>query len=185
MPVPALPADVANIIDRAMALDPGARPSATELADALAGASSQPGTHPVDAVRPPLRWKPWAIGGAALLLFTIIAGTRGGGGEAPAATPRITPVAPDPVADPPAKLHITPPPMADGKAEKDFHKVIDKINRGRYSDAKRKLDVWERKHGGATPETDALRTQLDALGPDRDLGPDDDHGKGHGNKHDD
>ena len=42
------------------------------------------------------------------------------------------------------------------------------------SRARKKLGEWERKHGGATPETEALRTQLDAM-PDTDHGGRRDH----------
>ena len=163
---PAVPVELAEAIDRAISVDPGARPSAADLADALAGATSTPGARLAaasPAPRAPVRWQPWAIGGAVLLAtIALIVGTRGGGGE-PAAPAVETPIAAPAGSEPPAQLHVTPPPMRDGKAEKDFRKVIDQISRGRIGEAKKKLTEWERKHGGATPETEALRTQLDAL----------------------
>ena len=165
---PGVPVELAEAIDRAIAVDPGARPSAAELADALAGATSTPGARPpvpAPAQRAPIRWQPWAIGGAALIAtIALIAGTRGGGGGGSGAA-----TAPAATVAPPGELHITPPPMRDGKAEKDFRKVLDQISRGNIGEARKKLGEWERKHGGATPETEALRTQLDAM-PDPDPG---------------
>ena len=158
---PRVPNELAEAIDRAIAVDPGARPSAAELADALAGATSTPGAHPpipAPAQEAPIRWQRWAIGGAVLIVtIALIAGTRGGdsGGTTPS-----TPPAPNAA---PTELHIATPPMRDGKAEKDFRKVLDQISRGRIGEARKKLGEWERKHGGATPETEALRTQLDAM----------------------
>jgi serine/threonine-protein kinase len=159
---PGVPAELAAAIDRAIAIDPGARPTAADFADALAGAASTPGAHPPRAVRAPMRWQPWAIGGAVLVVtIALVTGTRGGD-SSPAASPVSAPA----VATPPAELRIAPPPMRDGKAEKDFRKVLEHINRGRIGEARKKLGEWERKHGGPTPETEALRTQLDAL-PER------------------
>jgi hypothetical protein len=166
--VPSLPPEIADAIDRAVALDPGARPTAAELADALAGAASSPGARPV-ATPPAVRWKPWAIGGGAVVLvIALVAGTRGGSGgpSAPSSAPITTPAPVDP---PPSELRITPPPFRDGKAEKDFRKVLDQIGKGRIEEAKKKLAEWERKHG-ATPETDALREQLEAM-PEQPGGP--------------
>ncbi len=44
--VPDLPIEIAEIIDRAVAVEPTARPTASDLADALAGATSYPGATP-------------------------------------------------------------------------------------------------------------------------------------------
>ncbi|MBL0217920.1 MAG: serine/threonine protein kinase [Myxococcales bacterium] len=184
---PSLPPEIAEAIDLAVALDPGARPTAAALADALAGASSSAGavpvTTPVAAPARLARWKPWVIGGAvAIAMIAVIAGTRGGGAGsstegAPAIAPAIAPMVAPASDSTPSELRITPPPMRDGKAEKEFRKVLEQIGRGHIEEAKRKLTDWERKHGGATPETTALRAQLDALGPDRS---DPDRGPGHG-----
>ncbi len=226
---PTLPAEVAAAIDRALATDPGDRPSATELADALAGAASSPGARPPSspgalplaasapiahgpvtyspgalapavsspgalapavsspgalppaaslpvalplATSSPVRWKPWAIGGAALVLtIALVAGTRSGGSPAPTPTTEGGPPPPRAATESPTEIRITPPPMRDGKAEKDFRKILEHLDRGNVNEAKRKLDEWERKHGGATPETEALRAQLDQLGPSEPSGP--------------
>ncbi len=163
---PHVPVELAEAIDRAIAVDPGARPSASDLADALAGATSTPGARPSvppPAQRAPIPWKPWAIGGAVVIAtIALIASTRGGSrsANAPAAAAPITAPA---TSESPSEIHITPPPMRDGKAEKDFRKVLEHITRGHIGEARKKLGEWERKHGGATPETEALRTQLDAM----------------------
>ena len=69
------------------------------------------------------------------------------------------------------------PPFQDGKAAKDWRKVVDKLQKGQYGEARKKLAEWERDHGETT-ETRNLASQLDALpgyagrgrgrGPDRD-----------------
>ncbi len=88
--VPALPHELAAAIDRAVAVEPSHRPSASELADALAGASSDPGVTlghhtvvgspagPVVGIsKPPWKWI--AIGAAAVLAIGIIAAIARGG----------------------------------------------------------------------------------------------------------
>jgi len=175
-----LPEDLAAIIDRAVAIEAAHRPSATELADALAGASSIPGATAVSLPsplaappHPPVRWQPWAIGGAALLVVGVLAARCSGPSDshgpvqAPAGGAPIGAATPPPL-DPDQPIPIATPPMRDGKAAKDWNKILDHVERGNFSGAKRKLWEWERKHaGGATAETEALRRQLDALGPDR------------------
>ncbi len=149
---PEVPAEMAAAIDRAIAADPGARPSASDLADALAGASSTPGAYPVPAPAHAVRWKPWAIGGALVLvtiLLFVFAATRGG---APQAAPIVAPSA---GGEPPARLDAN-----------DVRKIQDQLNKGHYSEALEKLDEWEDEHGGATPETDEIRRQIEAVGPE-------------------
>jgi len=70
---PDVPAEIAAAIDRAVAIEPERRPSASELADALAGAASLVAEAPrrVEAtartplLRRRLGWKVWAAAGAA------------------------------------------------------------------------------------------------------------------------
>lgn len=212
--MPALPVEIAEIIDRCVAVDAAHRPTASALADALAGATSLPGitpvSHPVtprpvsvpgitsalsasqlagvpltdssipgtDPVRlphaphAPVRWQPWAAGAGAILAIGLLAATCSGDGKgsknAPATSPFNDTLPPALRAAPHGPLEIATPPMRDGKAAKDWNKILDHIEDGNFSGAKRKLWEWERKHGGgATPETAALRTQLDALGADQ------------------
>jgi len=182
---PELPEEIAAIIDRACALEAAHRPTASELADALAGAGSVPGVSAVTlphasppAMRGPahVRWQPWAIGIAALTLVGILAVKCRGPENAPAmpsvaSEPRTPPTtAPPPSPD---EIVITTPPIANQKASKDWQKVVDQVGRGNYREARKKLGDWESKHGGATTETEALRTQLDAF-PDQGRGRDDD-----------
>ncbi len=175
--VPGLPEDIAAIIDRAVAIDSAHRPTANDLADALAGSTSSPGATPahgasliglppVAPARAQVRWQPWALGAGALVLVAVLA-AKCSAPQQPSSmgAPGAMPAAQGP-------LEIATPPMRDGKAAKDWNKVLDHLERGKFSDARKKLGEWERKHG-ATEETEALRRQLDAMGHDRD-GRDDD-----------
>jgi hypothetical protein len=170
---PALPPDVAAVIDRAVAIEPDQRPTAAELADALAGAASIPGAGPVAlpvaaastvsaaAVGRPVRWKPWAIGAALVLALVWLASTRG-------TSPSRLPVAPAghaPSAGRPTEILATPPPGMDGRQIRDWNEIFDELDRGRFEGARRKLDEFEDNYG-ETDETRDLRPQLDALGPD-------------------
>ena len=202
--VPELPEEIAAIIDRAVAIDAADRPTASDLADALAGASSTPGATPIPGPLPgppmvraaspmlgesslpgasiiglppvstphaPVRWQPWAIGAAALVVIGALAARCSGPANTQSMTaPSASPSAPRPTPTPSSgPIEIATPPMRDGKAAKDWNKILDQVARGNFSGAKRKLWEWERKHtNGATPETEALRTQLDAMGSDRE-----------------
>ncbi|MEO7731196.1 MAG: hypothetical protein ABIY55_09510, partial [Kofleriaceae bacterium] len=76
---PALPSEVAAVIDRAVAVDPALRPGAAELAEALAGTAA----HAARVIAPPRvsavapRWKPWAITGAVGLATVLFVSLRG------------------------------------------------------------------------------------------------------------
>jgi len=194
-----LPDEIAAIIDRAVAIEAAHRPTASDLADALAGASSAPGATPdvhaapaaratsapvVDSTsipgasaialsspgmappHAPVRWQPWAIGAAALVVVGVLA-ARCSGPEKSPSVPAPTALPTARPTEPSGPLDIATPPMRDGKAAKDWNKILDRVSQGNFSGAKRKLWEWERKHGGATTETEALRTQLGELGPDR------------------
>jgi serine/threonine-protein kinase len=172
--VPALPPDVAAVIDRSVAIDPSERPSAAELADALAGAASLPMRAvalPAQAAPAP-RWRPWAIGGAAVLAFVVLVSTRGAappGASLPPGSPALPGLlgpaasAAQPVAP------ISPPPGMDGKQTRDWNKIFDELDKGHHEGARRKLDDFADRYG-ETDETRALRPQLDALGPDQPRG---------------
>lgn len=199
--VPTLPEEFAAIIDRAVAIEAAQRPSASDLADALAGATSVPGaaSNPGSASMPgmsavalpsagspaphaPVRWQPWALGAGALLLVAILAAKFSGPDHAPAVPPTATPpTASGPTTPPPPTLPdeivIATPPLQSEEASEDWEKIIDKVQDGKLREAKKKLGEWERDHGGATTETEALRTQLEAF-PDTDL----DRGRGRGRK---
>lgn len=174
---PALPADLAAVIDRAVAIDPAQRPAAAELAEALAGSASQAAR----AIAPPPftpsapRWKPWAIAGTVVLATLVFVSTRG------SSPPRS--LAPDPAAvralapapatrDEPAREEptvITAPLGMDGKQRKEWNKIFDELDKGHREGARHKLDEFE-DHYGQIDETRALRSQLDALGPDAPRG---------------
>ena len=178
--VPALPHELAAAIDRAVAVEPAHRPSAGELADALAGASSAPGVTighhtaigspagPIAASRP-LPWKPIAIGIAVVLgIGTIAALTRStSSGEtgSVAKEPVKDPSPEPPVAKPlePGELRAVTPAAAttDRRAAKDWNKVVDKLYKGELGEATKKLSEFERKWG-ESDETKSLRDQLPA-----------------------
>ena len=148
---PHLPPDIAAIIDRAVAPDPGARPSAAELADALAGASS---TANGPITPRPVRWQPWAIGAAAVVLGLVLFAATRGGRTAPTSTPSA-------LTAPAEGAPVAPPAMLDARTAREIQKKLDE---GDYDKALDKLSEWEERNGGATPETDELRRQIeDAL----------------------
>jgi serine/threonine-protein kinase len=195
---PGLPVHVAAAIDRAVALEPDHRPSAAELADALAGAETVPGSVARAALTVPvaraasamadhrLRWGRWgrlALGAAILLALAAIASR--GSSKAPLAPiapalPSLAPTAPAPgtPTSPPTEIRMTPPPGMDGKQSRDWHKIVEELQDGHFEGAREKLREFEDKYG-ETDETRELRPQLDALGPDVRRGP----GRGRGKKH--
>jgi len=191
---PALPPDIAAVIDRAVAIEPAQRPTAAELAEALASTAAHAARvialpsvaaiapPPVAAIAPPTvaaiapRWKPWAIAGAVALATVLLATLRG------FSTPRAIPSAPASLpapaaapSEPPAP--ITEPPGMDGKQRKDWNKIFDELDKGHRDGARHKLDEFE-DHYGELDATRALRSQLDALGPDDPHGRDEPHGRG-------
>ncbi|MFN0247977.1 MAG: serine/threonine-protein kinase [Kofleriaceae bacterium] len=208
---PAVSAELATIIDRAVNIEPAQRPNAMELASALARASNaaneiptraastyassagssstspaspsarssasaasthagtpatavsiaMPAAIPPEAGRAPVRWKPFAIGGVIFVFVVILLGaTRGGSSSS---TSGATMARPDPAGmlttTPDEPIEIAEPPMESGKAARDWRKVIERVERGRFGEARKKLGDWERKYG-ATPETESLRSQL-------------------------
>ena len=265
---PDVPVDIAAAIDRAVAIEPEHRPSASELADALAGTASWIAAAPIEAssigsspvvassiasspvaassiasspvvassgaassiasspvaassiasspvaassiasspvaassvasaartplLRRRLGWKPWAIGGAALLLLLVIAGTRGASPARVVSEPPSVPDEPradEPRADEPRELddgpegreiRVTPPPGMDGKQTRDWNKMIEELERGHFDGARRKLREFEDRYG-QTDQTRALAPQLDRLGPDVPGGPA--WSRGRGKKH--
>jgi serine/threonine-protein kinase len=155
---PALPPHVCDAIDRAVALDHEKRPTAAELAELLARRPSQPpATSPVafaatTLARPaaPLRWKPYAIGLAALVAIAVFVSTRhSSSSSSPAAG-----VAPD-----------TGDDAVDLDAE--LQQIADQANAGDVDGARERLDELEHQLGPGDPEAHHalhdLRKQLDDL----------------------
>lgn len=168
---PELPPELAAVIDRAVAIEPDARPTASELADELAGATSLPFASTIPGAAPvslpvvtaaALRWRPWAIGAAILFTLLIIAGSRcsSGTSSAPGVLPR--PADPVPRSREPGEVHAVPPQGLDRRAAKDWSKIVDKLREQRWREARKKLGEFEHKHG-ETAETKSLRDQLEAL----------------------
>jgi serine/threonine protein kinase len=171
---PHVPAHVAAAIDRAVAFEAANRPTAGDLADLLAHAP-----HALDTPATPLgsrttgaaaasvatetlpwhqRWQTWLAGGLILLVIVIVAATRDG--STPARSGAMLPVGAND--ETPTTIDATPPPSTSGKSAKDWRRIIEELQRGNYSGARRKLDDWERKYG-EYPETQRLRSQIDAL----------------------
>ncbi|HEU4613021.1 MAG TPA: hypothetical protein VFS15_13115, partial [Kofleriaceae bacterium] len=169
---PQLPAHVAAAIDRAVSLEAGARPTASELAELLAGVSqSQPRT-PVPPAPRALRWQPWAVAGALVLVLIVAIAMRGGDGDprlAPAVPGEAPTTTPDDELPPVDQIQVRPPPNLTAKSGRDWERVVDKIYNGEYDKALRELDKWERKYG-EREETQFLRAQLERL-PMEDDGP--------------
>jgi hypothetical protein len=156
---PALSPHVCDAIDRAVALDHGKRPTAAELAELLARKPSQPtltapATSPdafaaTTLARPaaPLRWKPYAIGLAALVAIAVFVSTRHSSSPAPADV-----VAPD-----------TGDEAVDLDAE--LQQIADQANAGDLDGARERLDELEHQLGPGDPEAHHalhdLRKQLD------------------------
>jgi hypothetical protein len=72
-----------------------------------------------------------------------------------------------------------PPPIRDEDAARDWRKVVDKLRKHQFGEARRKLAEWEDRHG-PTPETRHLASQLDALPDDVLRGPGRGRGRGRG-----
>ncbi|MEO8703422.1 MAG: serine/threonine-protein kinase [Kofleriaceae bacterium] len=90
---PQLPDDVIAVIDRAVSIEPADRPTAMELAEALAGAHARSGAPLTPTVKPVrLRWQWFAIAGAAILMIGLGAAVmRGGATEVTAAGAGVAP----------------------------------------------------------------------------------------------
>jgi serine/threonine-protein kinase len=166
--VPALPRALCAAIDRAVAFEAPERPTASELAELLAHAAIDPEPAPAPAPAPApgprgIPWRTWGIAVAvALAMIGIVVATRHS--DPPAALPSAD------LADTPREITATPPPNLSGKAARDWNHLVDELERGHFDGARHKLDDFERKYG-ATPETQSLRDQLDALPPDEPHGP--------------
>ncbi len=179
--VASLPFEIADVIDRAVAVEPESRPTAIELADALAGATSNPGATPIPGTltvpgypsgpvpgvaAKPIPWKPIAIAvGVVLLIGTVAAISQRS--SAPAAIKdAVTEQPAEPVAKPaeplqPGELRAITPDIAtkNPRAGKDWNKIVDKLYKGELGEARKKLSEFERKWG-ESEETKGLREQL-------------------------
>ncbi len=186
--VPDLPEDLAAAIDRAVSLEAAARPTATELAEMIAGGrTSSPSLPGVPAATlPPTRtrapappWRNWVIGSvAAVLLIGIIAAITTSSSKPASVQAAATPQPPAKAEPPPVEPVAERPPMPsridimipeaaqrDDKAAKDWNKVLEQIARRNLREALKKLGEFERKHE-PSPETQELRTKLESYAPD-------------------
>ncbi|HEX8114022.1 MAG TPA: hypothetical protein VF516_40095, partial [Kofleriaceae bacterium] len=199
---------LADALAGAVTVAGGAAPSAGPSAGlhagtstrSSAGAKAQTASGTGADVQPmpgALRWRPWALGAAVVLVLVAIAARGSSPVSAPgAALPR----------DPSGAqsldredredrgegddrrdlrdIRMTPPAGMDDKQTRDWNKIADALRRGHYEDARHKLREFEDKYG-QTDETRALAPQLDQLGPDDPRGPGGPPGHGRGKKHHD
>jgi len=165
--VPELPLELAEAIDRAVDIDADKRPTAEQLAMALASRPSQelPAAPLVPAVQP-ARTKLFAIAGGLVALIVVIAilGSRGGG--SPVVMP--SPIEPTPVSS------------QDPRALEKWDDVQEKFDEGKYSDALKELDKWQREFDPARvdPNANGMRAAIESLPPGQ-------RKKKKGKKHDD
>ena len=158
---PHLPDDLIETIDRAVAIEPDQRPSASELADALAhlaprasspavetvfvaDATSGGTSLPVAVSLPPLpppwrgmRWKPWAIAGgvvAALIIVAMLTGRSKDSAATPSAPEAATPQpkAPPPNYDPNQPIEIHAQPPAQASTDRRANKDWNKVVEALY-----------------------------------------------------
>jgi eukaryotic-like serine/threonine-protein kinase len=186
--VPDLPVALARAIDRAVSVEPDARPTATQLAEALAGDR---------APRALLPWQRWAlIGGGAFVGLVIIAAIvrsptspaaaaeqhavqpQPPQAEVPAQPPPDQPPPPrhgpkgkhskgGPRGNntpPPAPVTFTMPPITDDRAAHDWDHLVEKAYQGKWGEVRDKLDEFERKWG----VSDATKSVREQLGPARE-----------------
>jgi len=165
---------------------PQAAAAALPRAATPVGLSSSPGTFPGATQRKRRLGVIAVIVGAVVAVGVIAALMRGGGGGAsqrgaagaarpeagaPAAEPRAdeptAPAEPEqpefeplPVPDD-GRIHVRYPQGLDPRAYKEFSRVVDQVREGEFGEALDKLYRFEGKFG-ATPETQSLRTQLEA-----------------------
>ena len=143
-----VPASVAAAVERALSPAPEARPSAAELAQALAvgeqaAATPRPAPAPASA-RSPRRFLPIAIGAAVVLLLIAIA-TSDSGDRAPSTSPLASPAAAPATTGSAGAPPALPPELSGGRhgkpspAEKQWRKAIEKIQDGDYRKAEEEL----------------------------------------------
>jgi serine/threonine protein kinase len=154
-----------------LAVSPGARPSAAQMAELLAGSGSTEtravtpvsttpsevaaSLAPTGARSGAPRW-PVAVAVALVVIGLLVVI---GGGEESKPTP--APGAFPSMAPPPGQPRsFAPPPDLDGRGMKDWGKVADKVHKGEYGEALDKLEDFEERHG-ASRESAALRQWLE------------------------
>jgi tRNA A-37 threonylcarbamoyl transferase component Bud32 len=160
---PNVPAHVAAAIDRAIAIDAAHRPTANQLADLLAGVACD-----AVAARAPraLRWQPWAIGGAIVLVIILVIALRGGDKRsAPPNLPAAAALPPWCELTDDGLITVHPPPNLTEKSAKDWEKIIKRVYEQDFDKAMRELERFEDKYG-PRDETACLRAQLERLPAD-------------------
>ncbi|HEY5950771.1 MAG TPA: serine/threonine-protein kinase [Kofleriaceae bacterium] len=168
---PHAPPHVANAIDRAVSIDAEQRPTANQLADLLAAVShdhARPQSEPSRPTPRALRWQPWAVVGAIVLVVVVAIAMRGD--KKPSTSPLAPSLAPPAAAALPewceletgGRITVHPPPNLTNKSARDWEKVVNKIYDQDFDKAERELDHFEEKYG-PRDETACLRAQLKQL----------------------
>ncbi|MDX2088753.1 MAG: serine/threonine-protein kinase [Kofleriaceae bacterium] len=198
---PHVPADVCALIDRAISNDAAQRPTASQIADALAVTGSHPIAAPpaglpistppsgiavvaptpataMSMIAPTVPvptndrpWKRYGVLGALVIVLLAIVAATQGGSGSPGL----------PTPPPGGTATFNAPPITTEKQAKDWRKVVEHVERGDYREANRKLEEWEDKYG-ETPETNALGDYLEQHEDEGPAGPPGPrkHGKGKG-----
>ncbi|HWO17968.1 MAG TPA: protein kinase [Kofleriaceae bacterium] len=162
---------------------PGAADTSGAMATGASGAMATSAGAGASAAK--FRWKHAVAGIVTLLAILVIAIAR----SSPSAPSDAKPLDPSKVFDPgpaggggggerderggrgdepdesgevPRVIEAHPPPITSHEAAKDWRKVIEKLQRQQFRDARMKLAEWETKHG-PTDETSRLAKQLDAV----------------------
>jgi hypothetical protein len=145
---------------------------ATASSATSAGATAAGGSALAKAAQ--YRWKHMIAGIATLLAIVLIAATRCSSSDPPGSTVTVPAAGNrgETTADerdgregrgePPSMIRARPPELTSEEAAKDWDKVVDKLYKRQFGEARRKLAEWETKHG-ETAETRDLASQLDAL----------------------
>ena len=144
-------------------------------------AMTAPARHAALPIAEPRRRRTLVLalaGLAALIGIAAIAGTCGDRSKAPArgiGAPVAAPVEPPPYEHEPERepepgepMRFEMPPGLDGRGAHEWRKVAEKVNKGEYEDALKKLWEFERRFGGS-PESSRLRAWLEeSYQPDDD-----------------
>jgi len=156
------PQALARATTQPSAIQPTPVPAASDHTEYVASIAGAPAVTLPGAPQKQRSWQKTAFLTATVVVIVIIAISR----QAPSPPTRNVREAQPHLAPPQPmnrnSIEVKRPPLTDRKAEKDWNKIVDKIDEGKLGEARRKLDDFERKHG-VSPETRSLAAQLDAL----------------------
>ncbi|HUQ04982.1 MAG TPA: serine/threonine-protein kinase [Kofleriaceae bacterium] len=169
------------ILAAGLAVSPDARPSATQMAELLAGSGSTETRTAAAAVATaaetiapapavaallstlPARLPRWVFVVAAIVILIglLALADRLGGSGSSAPGPGFLPSVGPARGSPQGPRSFSPPRNLDGRGAKDWRKVAEKVHEGDYAEALHKLYQFEDRHG-ASSESAALRGWLES-----------------------